>query len=145
MRRTAPVLAPVFAPVFAPVLALVLALPAHAEEASEIDLPSGQTVTWVETVNDAPGPNGIAIRFRFLAPAISRDGGSVSADQAQEDMQVLCDRFAVPRVANLEPRPGQIIISLSDRRTAFGVPDPEATQYFEAYSLGDGACIWEGF
>jgi hypothetical protein len=127
-----------------PFLALS-ALPAAATDGSEIALPSGQTVTWIDTINDAPGPDGLAVRFRFLAPAIARDGGTVSSDQAQEDMQVLCDKFALPRIPSTGPQPSQIIISLSDRKTEFGVPDPDATQYFESYGIEDGACIWEVF
>jgi hypothetical protein len=127
-----------------PVLA-VFALPAAATDGSEIALPSGQTVTWIDTINDAPGPDGLAVRFRFLAPAIARAGGTVTSDQAQEDMQVLCDLFALPRIASTGPQPSQIIISLSDRKTEFGVPDPDATQYFEAYSIQDGACMWDAF
>jgi len=41
--------------------------------------------------------------------------------------------------------PDQIIIVLSDREVEFGVADPDATQYFEAYRPEDGACFWEGF
>lgn len=126
-------------------LLALFALPAEATDGSEIALPSGQTVTWIDTINDAPGPDGLAVRFRFLAPAISRKGGTVTAEQAQADMQVLCDTFALPRIPNTGPQPAQIIISLSDRPTEFGVPDPEATQYFESYGIADGACIWEVF
>ena len=127
-----------------PVLALI-AHPAPASDGSEIALPSGQTVTWIDTISDAPGPNGLTMRFRFLAPAIARDGGTVGVEAAQGDMQVLCDVFALPRLSVTGPKPSQIIITLSDRPTEFGVPDPEATQYFEAYSIEDGACIWEVF
>lgn len=127
-----------------PVLVLI-AFPAAATDGSEIALPSGQKVTWIDTINDAPGPEGLTMRFRFLAPAIARDGGTVGVEAAQEDMQVLCDAFALPRLSVTGPQPSQIIITLSDRPTEFGVPDPEATQYFEAYSIENGACIWEVF
>lgn len=110
-----------------------------------IALPSGQTVTWIDTIHDAPGPEGLTLRFRFLAPAIAREGGTVTADEAQEDMQVLCDEYALPRIAGTGPQPSQIVISLSDREVPFGEPDPDATQYFEAYSIADGACRWEVF
>ncbi|MDH5531341.1 MAG: DUF6497 family protein, partial [Paracoccaceae bacterium] len=33
----------------------------------------------------------------------------------------------------------------SDRVVPFGESDPEATQYFEAFSIADGTCIWEAF
>ena len=76
---------------------------------------------------------------------IARDGGTVNVEAAQEDMAALCSGFALPRIANTGPQPTQIIIVLSDREVAFGETVPEATQYFEAYSLADGMCVWEPF
>ena len=43
------------------------------------------------------------------------------------------------------PVPAQVIISLSDRAVVFGEPAPEATQFFEAYTVTDGRCQWEPF
>ncbi|MFN0114109.1 MAG: DUF6497 family protein [Paracoccaceae bacterium] len=123
----------------------VLAGAARADDAGAIALPSGQRVSWIDTVNDAAGPEGLTARFRFLAPGIARESGTVTAEEAHADMQVLCDAYALPRVSNIGPQPRQIVISLADRKTEFGVPDPEATQYFEAYRIEDGACIWELF
>lgn len=110
-----------------------------------IPVPSGQTVTWVDTISDAAGPSGLTLRFRFLAPAIARAGGTVTPETAQEDMLALCRTFALPRVPNLGPQPQQIVISLSDRPVEFGIPDEEATQFFEAYGIADGDCILEIF
>lgn len=125
------------------VLALALASAVAAETAVEV--PSGQAVIWVDTVQDSPGPGGVTVRFRFLAPAIAREGGTVTPEAAQADMQALCDGFALPRIANTGPQPSQIVISLSDRPVEFGLPDPYATQFFEAYSIVDGTCVWEIF
>ncbi len=127
-------------------LVLGLALPASAAAGDEpIPVPSGQTVTFIEMIHDSPGPEGLTYRFRFLAPAIAREGGTISDDQAFEDMAVLCEAFALPRLATTGPQPSQIVISLSDRPVAFAEPDPEATQYFEAYRPDGALCIWEGF
>jgi hypothetical protein len=41
--------------------------------------------------------------------------------------------------------PQQVIISLSDTAVPFGESAPEATQFFEAFAIRDGACIWEMF
>lgn len=60
-------------------------------------------------------------------------------------MEVLCNEFALPRLPATGPAPAQIIISLSDRAVAFGEPAPEATQFFEAYTIIDGRCQWEPF
>ena len=70
-------------------------------------------------------------------------GGGVDFDTASADMQFLCDSFALPRIAAQGPHPEQVIISLSDVAVAFGEAAPEATQYFEAFRIEDGACIWE--
>lgn len=125
-------------------LGLIAPAPLCAAEAP-IVVPSGQPVTFVEMIHDAPGPDGLTYRFRFLAPDIARDGGRITDEQALTDMAALCETYAIPHLSNLGPMPGQIIISLSDRPVAFAAPDPEATQYFEAYRPDGDACIWEGF
>lgn len=117
--------------------------PTWADET--IKVPSGQAITYIDTVHDASGPEGLTYRFRFLAPSIARDGGDISADAAEADMQALCDTFALPRLPATGPRPEEVVISLSDRLVEFGAPAPEATQYFEAYKPDDTACIWEAF
>jgi hypothetical protein len=125
--------------------ALVLALaaaPAAAEEA--IAVPSGQAVTLVDTLQDAAGPAGLTARFRFLAPAIAA-GGGIGFDTAAADMQALCDGYALPRLAVTGPMPAQVVIVLMDRPVPFGEAAPEATQFFEAYRIEAGACVWEAF
>ena len=110
-----------------------------------IPVPSGQDVQFVDLIRSDPGPDGLTLRFRFVAPAIARDGGTVDADTAQVDMLALCNDYALPRLPTPGPVPSQIIIVLSDRDVPFGDTAPEATQYFEAYSFADGVCTWEPF
>lgn len=119
----------------------LMAVPAVAQEF--IPVPSGMEVTWVDTVHDANGPMGLTARFRFLAPQIGQ--GAVPFETASADMQALCDTWALPRISVTGPQPQQIVIVLMDRLVEFGMADEEATQFFEAYSLQDGACIWEAF
>ena len=46
----------------------------------------------------------------------------------------LCAKATCFRVLlQLGPQPSQIVISLADRPVPFGQPDPEATQFFEAF------------
>lgn len=122
---------------------LSLAWPASARDAA-IAVPSGEEIHWIETLHDTQGPEGLTLRFRFLAPAI---GGAnpVSAEVAQQDMAALCNDFALPRVPSPGPKPAQIIISLSERSVPFGEADEGVVQYFEAYSIADGSCVWELF
>lgn len=110
-----------------------------------VPVPSGQEVTLMDVIWNIPGPEGLATRFRFLAPAIARDGGTISADQAQADMLALCRDLALKRIADAGQAPAQIIISLSDRPVPFGETVPDATQYFESYALKDGDCVWSLF
>ncbi len=108
-------------------------------------LPSGQTVTLVETIWNTPGPDGLVTRFRFLAPAINPQTGTVGFDAAVQDIAWICQNFALARVSEFGPLPSQIIVSLEDRPVPFGEANPEATQFFEAFRIEDGACIWEVF
>lgn len=125
--------------------AVIMCLPAPLCAEETIKVPSGQPVTFLDVVHEAPGPEGLTYRFRFLAPAIARENGTVDSDQALEDMAALCESYVLPRLAALGPQPSQIIISLADRPVPFGQPDPEATQFFEAFRPEGSGCIWEGF
>lgn len=108
-------------------------------------MPSGQAVAFFDVIRDAPGPGGTALRFRFLAPAIARDGGTVDPETALADMQTLCEDYALPRIPVIGPRPAQIVITLMDRPVPFGTAAPEATQFFEVFRPEGGACIWEPY
>lgn len=107
-----------------------------------VPVPSGQHVTLLEVIWGEPGPEGLTARFRFLAPGIA---GDIPFEAAVEDMMALCQHYALPRLSSIGPVPMQVIVSLSDRPVPFGEADPEATQFFEAYSIADGRCIWEAF
>lgn len=126
------------------------AMPVQAEgeqvmagDAAAIEVPSGQRISMQDVVWNAPGPEGLTLRFRFLAPDIAAEGGTVDFDTASRDMLWLCQNYALPRLSNTGPQPAQIVISLSDVAVPFGQAAPEATQFFEAYSLKDGICTWE--
>ena len=123
-------------------LTCLLALPATAQEV--VPVPSGQVVTFQDAILNEAGPQGSAARFRFVAPSIGPKG-DVDFETAVADMQHLCDTFALSRVTENVPLPTQIIISLSAEPVVFGESVPGVTQFFEAYSLQDGACIWEVF
>jgi hypothetical protein len=122
-----------------------LRAPAGALPAGAITLPSGQAVTLLDVITNVPGPEGLAARFRFLAPAVAKNGGTVDAETAAKDMDWLCQNFALSHISNIGPQPGQIIISLSDKDVPFGETHPEATQLFNAYSIADGTCVWDMF
>lgn len=118
---------------------------ASLAQADPIVVPSGQDITYHDTIQNQPGTSGLTYRFRFIAPSIEREAGSIGIETAAEDMDYLCSTFALSRLPKGGPVPKQIIISLSDRPVEFGSPTPEATQFFEAYRVEGGVCIWEGF
>ena len=125
-------------------LVVAIMLMAGPAQAESVTVPSGQPVQFIEMLQDAEGSEGLTLRFRFLAPQIARDGGSVGIDAALEDIGSLCADFAAPTVAEMRPVPQQIVISLMDRMVEFGATNPDATQFFEAYRIENGTCIWEG-
>ena len=122
-------------------LAAVLFL--AATPALAIDVPSGQPVELQEVLVDQMAEEAW-LRFRFVAPQIAREAGTVPYDVAEPDMMHLCNALAIPYMAEYALAGDVIVVSLADRPTEFGVADPEATQFFEAYRVQDGICIWEG-
>lgn len=83
------------------------------------------------------------LRLRYVMAAIAEQGHVF--DDVAEDFSDLCMNQAVPQSKELDQKIHQVIISLSDRETEFGVSNPEATQYFEAFTLETDICIWEAF
>jgi uncharacterized protein DUF6497 len=125
--------------------AIAIALFGSSAWAEPVAVPSGQPVEFLDLVQDAEGSFDTTWRFRFVAPQIAREAGSVSLETALADIDALCLGFVLNWLGDSEETPDQIVISLSDRPVEFGAAAPEATQFFEAYRIEDDACIWEGF
>ena len=120
----------------------LLAAPLNAQTLTAV--PSQQPLTLSEVlIDDAPGE--IWLRFRFLAPQIARDGGSIDSTAASADMEYICNSFALPYMSSQNLAAARIVISMMDREVAFGETDPDATQFFEVYRPEEGRCIWEAF
>ena len=64
--------------------------------AEVLHVPSGQPVTLQDVIRSEDGPLGAALRFRFVAPQIAREGGTVDFETASADMMELCQSFALP-------------------------------------------------
>lgn len=132
--------------------AALLALPSLAQEGPQVmegagvvvTLQSGHEAVLQDVIWNVPGPEGMTLRFRFVSEAVA-PGGGLGFEAASEDLQQLCDSFALPRVAEFGPKPAQIVISISDRPVPFGEAAPDAVQYFESFRIEDGACQWEMF
>lgn len=123
------------------ILSCALAGPVAAQQ---VQVPSGQPITLSEVLIDAQ-PGEVWVRFRFIAPDISRQDGSVTYDVAGPDMDHLCETLVLPYLLEYALNPARVVISLSDRDVPFGASAPEATQFFEAYRPETSRCIWEEF
>lgn len=108
------------------------------------ELPSGQEVVLHEVLIDTQA-DATWLRFRYLAPQIAAGEGQITFDSAGEDMMELCQTFALPYMDEHALVADKIVVSFMDRITEFGMPDPEAIQYFEAFRPVDGSCIWDDF
>ena len=134
---------------------LLTAQSAVADEAAlpkafgPVAVPSGQQVVLSEVLLD-DSPGALWARFRFVAPGISRglagsDGSGVDFQQSAADMEHLCGALALDYLRQHDLTPSMVVISFSDRPVEFALPDPEATQFFEAYRPSGDRCIWEAF
>jgi hypothetical protein len=106
-----------------------------------IAVPSGRDIRLIDVITNAPGTAGAAARFRFLAPGLTEADLTVTED----DMQALCDTYALSRIDGMVPEPQQIIISLAAEAVPFGQPAPDVVQFFESYRIDGGTCQWEPF
>ena len=130
-------------PLFAALALWASAAAAQQDEAKEerLVLPSGLEAVLQEMIWNERG-NGLAYRFRFVAPGLT---GQEDFEETMTDLEYLCNSYAVPRLSNIGPQPNQIVISIANRESEFGILDPELIQVFEAYRLDQGGCIWEMF
>ena len=108
-------------------------------------LPSGLKVELLDKFLDIK-PDGelTYARFRFLAPDIAGENAP-DFEARLADMDVLCRDYALPHIGVTPEQVDRIVISIADQPTEFGVANPEATQFFESYSIKNSACIWGDF
>ncbi|MBO9477330.1 hypothetical protein J7382_07280 [Shimia sp. R11_0] len=105
-------------------------------------MPSGNEIHLQEMLFETRADDTRVARFRYVMP-LMRQG--IDFTEIEEDFFHLCIGVAVPYLAVSEETVDQVIISMADRETDFGVTTHLAKQYFEAFSVQDGTCIWEGF
>lgn len=110
-----------------------------------VAVPSGQRVTLQEVIADTPSPDAAIYRFRYLAPAIARAGGTMDFATSIGDMQHLCETYALQNMAAPLPAKVQVIVSFADMPVPFGETNPTVTQFFVAFSIEDSLCILEPF
>ncbi|MCW9043518.1 MAG: DUF6497 family protein [Pseudopelagicola sp.] len=120
-----------------------LAAAAAAGEEETPVVPSGQALYLQESLYETRADRTRVLRLRYVMPAIAEAGLGYGALEA--DFPYLCNEVALAALAKTDAPVAQVIISLADRETPFGEPAPDATQFFEAFRVENGTCIWEGF
>ncbi|WP_308915277.1 DUF6497 family protein [Jannaschia sp. LMIT008] len=112
-------------------LCCLLAGPASAET-----LPSGQAAVLWQILWERGGGDMPQAVLRFIAPGVA----GVDPDDVQADLAWLCDTHGVP-VAGLPNAPtGGIVVTLMDRPVPRGTTDPQAIQFFGAFTVEEGRC-----
>ena len=104
-------------------------------------MPSGLEIALADVMFDEAVP---IARFRFVSPAIGGDTGLTFAD-VSDDLGWLCDNVVVPALSQAGWDGAQVVLSVSDRPTEFGLYDPNVVQFFQPFRLADGACSWDEF
>ena len=106
-------------------------------------VPSGQVLYLQETLYETRSDQSRTLRLRYVMPAIAE--AALGYGELEDDFPVLCEAAALSALEQSGETVQQVIISLADRETPFGEPAPETIQFFEAFRIENGACIWEGF
>lgn len=114
-------------------------------DGAALAVPSGQLVQLLDIIWNSEGPDGPTPRFRFVAPAIARMGGSVGFETVEADLQYLCETFGLEQLSQRGLMPALVLMSISDRAVAFGESNPDVTQYFDAFTIEGQSCIREYF
>ncbi|MEO1139090.1 MAG: DUF6497 family protein [Pseudomonadota bacterium] len=126
------------------ILGLLLAQATLAQDKAKEErlvLPSGIEAYLQEALRDYVG-DGLVYRFRFVSGAFT---GTETFETQSQDLEFLCNSFAVSQLSGAGAVPSRVVISLADQPSEFGQFDPDIIQIFESFSLQDGACIWEMF
>ncbi len=105
-------------------------------------VPSGFYFYLQEMRIDGTSPFPRVARFRFVMPALADKADFVAIEG---DFEHVCKHAALPALTRLGEDVAQIIVSFADREVEFGVATPEATQYFEGFTVENETCIWEAF
>ncbi len=110
-----------------------------------VSLPSGLVVARQEIRLEPVGAptHGVqTVRLRYVSEQL--DGAAFGFEQIEGDFTHLCTSFGLRARQQSAPNAEQIIISIASQPTAFGETAPNVVQYFDAFKVEDGACIWEG-
>lgn len=114
---------------------------AAQDSMAEIKVPSGHVAYLQEILT--PNTAGAPYRLRMVVPELR----VILADPAitVADMEHICAPWGLAQIKAIGGVAEQIVISLAERPSEFGVLDPDLAQTFEAFSVINDTCIWEAF
>lgn len=104
------------------------------------DLPSGIEGRVCDVLTETqPFTEEDWLVVRMVVPGLSeREGGVLRADH-----DWICRTIGLPAAAEAASPPVRIVIQLMAEPFPRGEPAPGISQSIEAYSISEGACIWE--
>ncbi|MCB5199549.1 DUF6497 family protein [Loktanella sp. TSTF-M6] len=118
-------------------------MPATAQQTPQpIAVPSGLQIALADVIMDTQAR---IARFRFLSPALAGGDDAVTFTEVVDDLTWLCDVVVVPALQQQDWDGDQIVLSVSDKPTTFGIYDPQVVQFFQPFRVTDGRCSWDEF
>ena len=124
------------------ILCWIGAATAAGQEEALAAVPSGLTLALMDQRIEVQSDGTDAARFRFLAPDLA---SGVGYDRVEGDFAHLCTEYALPDLKVQGAEVTQVVISLSSKELEFGETQPDIIQFFEAFRVENGLCIWEAF
>lgn len=104
-------------------------------------LPSGAEAALHDVMVDADTQ---ALRLRFVVPQLGEDYGA-DPDSVLADMIALCEKHGTALRAEHGADWQGVIITLMAKPVEFGAMDPDTVQFFDAFTVENGRCIWDEF
>ncbi|MFY0692121.1 MAG: hypothetical protein JXR14_09405 [Paracoccaceae bacterium] len=108
--------------------------------------PSGLELAAPEVIYEPKGvrsESAKTVRLRYVAPELG-DSLRFGFDAVEQDFSYLCETHALPLVAKSAPQAELVIISMAAEAISLGESAPDVVQFFEAFQIVNGKCIWEG-
>ncbi len=120
--------------------ALAVVAPAISQDRAPT-VPSGIVLSLHEVLEDVQPDGALWLRLRYVAPDLTVDQHQRMVD----DFAALCDSQALAYTPEQGRPASQAVISIASAEVDFGASAPDITQFFEAFRLENGTCIWEIF
>jgi len=103
-------------------------------------LPSGRTAELCDILPETqPFTSNRWLIVRMVVPELPAAG--IESSHADHDW--VCGELGLPDADTRSPEPARIIVQLMAEPFVRGEPAPGITQSIEAYTLQNGACMWE--